>query len=148
MVRFAEKIVKMIDIPGTFDDRYIYAIESAPASAIEDDPDVLFPCCGLNASPRVHPSNSAWVLALIAGGGCNAFEATVKFTYCGETRYYPGGTTKVYSQKADVLYVFDTLSWTINSDIILDPPICTLAPAPPVFSYTPKPSNATVPGCP
>jgi len=148
MVRFAESVAKMVNFPGTFEHVNIYAIETHPTDAIEDDPDCVpaggCPCCGFNSNVRVHPANPAWVLSLVAGGGCNSFEATAKFTYCGETRYYPGGTTAAYQNKDDVLYVFDTMSWVVESDL----PACTLAPEPPVFEYVPKPPQAAVPDCP
>lgn len=147
IIRFAQKVAKQIGCPGVFDHVNIYAIEIAPWVAFEDNPN-CFPlpcaCCGLNTNPRRHPQNPEWVLSLVAGGGCNPFEATARFTYCGETRFYPAGTDKVYANKDDVLYVFDTMSWVIEADF----PGCTLAPVPPVFTYSPDPPNAPIPGCP
>lgn len=143
MVRFVRKVVSMVNVPGTFEHRNIYAIETAPTIAIEDDPNG-WPCCGLNTSPRLNPQNPNWALSLVTDGGCNAFEATVKFTYCNETRFYPAGTTRVYGQKDDVLYVFDTMSWVVSDDF----PGCTAAPVPDVFEYVPAPADANVPSCP
>lgn|GEM_PF-1922894 len=148
MVRFAENVAKMVNFPGTFEHVNIYAVETDPMTAIEDDPNCVpvdtCPCCGFNSNLRVHPANPAWVLSLVVGGGCNSFEATAKFTYCSETRYYPGGTTAVYEDKDDVLYVFDMMSWVVEGDL----PACTLAPEAPVFEYVPKPPYAAVPDCP
>ncbi len=130
IVRFAEKVAKMVNVPGTFDHKNIYAIEEAPTTAIEvDHPG------GLNNPRRYHPlhprgdPNGEWRLALIdRNGGCNNFEATGKFTYAGQTKYYAGGTTLVRENPDDILtLVFDSLSWIAfeqrldeNGDPVLD----------------------------
>ncbi len=145
IVRFAKKVAKQVGCPGTFASKYIYAIETAPTVAIEHDTEGPGPCCGFNVDRHVHPTNQSWVLSLVAGGGCNAFEAAAKFTACGETRYYPAGTSKVHTNKDEVLYVFDTMSWVVEAGL---PAICNLAPVAPVFQYAPKPPQATVPACP
>lgn len=107
----------MVNVPGSLERRNVYAVESAPALAIENDPADPFLCCGLNTDPRaIHP-NGSWFLALVDGNGaCNAFEAVVKFTACSETRLYPGGVTGVvFDNKDDVLRVFESLSWISSS---------------------------------
>ena len=63
----------------------------------------------MNNPRRFHP-NGIWILSLI-GGGCNAFEATAKFTFNGITRYYAGGTTTIANNPDEVLKVFESLSW-------------------------------------
>lgn len=155
ITRFVEKVVKQIGCPGEFEHVNIYAIETNPTDAIEDDPNcepfISCPCCGLNSNVRRHPTNPAWVLSLVAGGACNPFEAAGKFTYCNETRYYPGGTTGIYGDKDEVLYVFDSMTWVVEADLALEPPQCTPAPiqpSPELFQYLPKPQDADLPSCP
>jgi hypothetical protein len=50
----------------------------------------------------------------LIGGGCNAFEATAKFSFNGITKYYAGGTSPnvgVFDNPDQVLTVFESLSW-------------------------------------
>src|SRR5262249_11819337 len=74
IVRFTKAVLNMINVPGTVIQKNVYAIETAPATGIEADPPG-----GLNNPRRFHP-NGIWILSLI-GGGCNAFEATAKFSF-------------------------------------------------------------------
>jgi hypothetical protein len=84
----------------------VYAIETNPTQGIEADPPG-----GLNNPQRFHP-NGIWTLSLIDfSDGCNAFEATAKFTFNSVTKYYAGGTTGVFDNPNQVLTVFHTLSW-------------------------------------
>lgn len=135
IVRFAEKVAKMLNVPGTFGRRNIYAVASDPATAIENDPLDPVDCCGLNSDPRgVHP-NGIWLLALVDGNnGCNAYEAVAKFTACAATRFYPGGVPGlVVDNKDDVLWVFDSLSWISASpcgveEVVYDYPEVVTSP--------------------
>ena len=138
IVRFAEKVVKMTNIVGTFDHRHIYAIETAPAVGI----DVPNSHGGLNEDIRSH-ATEPWELSLIdCDGGCNAFEAVAKFASCGATRYYAGGVPgSVFANKDDVLTVFDTLSWTEDIE-----DVCTVQQV--TYPYPAQPPNPPVPGCP
>jgi len=104
IVRFTAAVLNMINVPGTIVHKNVYAIETAPTHGIEVDPPG-----GLNNPRRFHP-NGIWILSLI-GGGCNAFEATAKFTFNGITRYYAGGTTTIANNPDEVLKVFESLSW-------------------------------------
>lgn len=139
IVRFAEKVAKMVNLPGTFEHRNIYAIETAPATAIE----APSTHGGLNTDGRMHPTQTTWGLALIDGdAGCNAFEATAKFTACGQTLFYAGGVPgAVFTNKDDVLKVFDTLSW-----IEFVGGVCTIREN--VFQYPDAPATAPTPPCP
>lgn len=106
IVRFTAAVLNMINVPGTVVHKNVYAIESAPTRGIEVDPPG-----GLNNPRRFHP-NGIWLLALIDGSaGCNAFEATAKFTHGGVTKYYAGGTQGIFDNPNQVLTVFQSLSW-------------------------------------
>jgi len=137
IVRFAEKVAKMVDLPGTFLHRNIYAIETAPSVAIEA------PAPGGLGNPfRSHPTEPGWVLSLVAGGGCNKFEATAKFATCGQTRFYAPGTANSFAGKDDVLTVFDSLSWvTLNAD-----GTCTVQEV--IHTYPAQTANPPIPPCP
>ena len=138
IVRFAEKVAKMVNVSGLFDHRHIYAIETAPTVAIE----VPNTHGGLNDDERNHPTES-WTLALIDDDNCcNAFEAVAKFTACGFTRYYAGGTTKVFGNKDDVLTVFAELSWSSGGVG------CACVVEDTVVAYPPPPANPPIPPCP
>jgi hypothetical protein len=99
----------MVNVPGTIVQKNIYAIETAPSVGIEADPPG-----GLNYPVRYDlPNHPDWSLTLIDGdGGCNAFEATAKFTYAGVTKYYEGGVPGSFATNpSQVLTVFQSLSW-------------------------------------
>lgn len=151
IIRFAGKVVKMIDLPGTFEHKHIYVIETAADTAIE----VPNTHAGLNqcqpnsppecvGEPRFHASQP-WSLSLIdADGGCNALEAVGKFTACGESRYYAGGVPgAVFTNARDVLTVFDTLSWV---EFVGVEQICT--PREATFNYPGSPGAPPIPPCP
>jgi len=139
IVRFVGKVVKMVNVPGTFAHKTIYAIETAPSDAIEQS-DMH---AGLNQDVRHHPEHPSWQLFLIDGnGGCNAFEAVAKFNACSELRYYPGGVVGAFMDNKDnVLKVFASLSWTEWVD-----DVCTVREE--VFDYPAVPDNPSVPDCP
>jgi hypothetical protein len=118
IVRFTAAVLNMINVPGTIVHKNVYAIETAPATGIEVDPPG-----GLNNPIRRHP-NGIWILSLI-GGGCNAFEATAKFTFNGITKYYAGGTTTIANNPDEVLKVFQSLSW-VDFPIVGGQPTCTV----------------------
>jgi len=132
----------MVDVPGTFEHRRIYAIETAPSVGIE----VPGTHQGLNEDVRTHPTEP-WELALIDGdGGCNAFEAAAKFTSCGVMRYYAGGTETVTTNNDDVLKVFDSMSWIAfaGRDVVCAQ--CTVQED--VYEYPDPPANPDPPQCP
>jgi hypothetical protein len=118
IVRFTAAVLNMINVPGNLVQKNVYAIETAPTVGIEVDPPG-----GLNNPPRFHP-NGVWKLALM-GGGCNAFEATAKFTFNGVTKYYAGGTTGIFSNPDQVLTVFESLSW-IGFDLVNGQSTCVV----------------------
>ena len=122
IVRFARAVLDMINVPGTILHRNVYARETAPTTGIEVDGATHG---GLNTDVRMHP-NGIWSLALMDGStppGCNAFEATAKFTHNGITKYYAGGTLGVFDNKNQVLTVFRSLSWVGG---VGTPPVCTI----------------------
>ncbi|MBU0718093.1 MAG: hypothetical protein KJ749_07585 [Planctomycetes bacterium] len=139
IVRFMEKVVKMVDVPGTFEHKHIYAIETAPAVGIEVGP--LHG--GLNTDVRSHPTEPTWRLFLVdENDDCNAFEAAAKFTACGETLYYAGGAPDgIMINKDDVLKVFATLSWT---ELVGD--VCVVREE--VYPYPDVPAAPPTPSCP
>jgi hypothetical protein len=127
IVRYTRAVLDMINVPGTILHKNVYAIETAPAVGIEVNPPG-----GLNNPTRVHP-NGLWVLALMDGStppGCNAFEATAKFTHNGVTKYYAGGTNGVFDNPNQVLTVFQSLSWVAG---VGTPPVCTAKQV--IFTY-------------
>jgi len=134
IVRFAEKVVKMVGVPGTFEHRRIYAIESAPTVAI----DVNSFHGGLCQDVRTHASEP-WTLILTdAGNGLNCYEAVARLTACGSTRLYPGGVPGVVlDNKDDLLNVFRALSWIENGTVQED-----------AIEYPDIPPNSTIPTCP
>jgi hypothetical protein len=137
IVRFAEMVARQIGCPGTFAAVKVYATNTAPTIGIEV-PITQW----INA---VSHTTEPWTLGLISGGatpGCNVFEAAAKFTHCNATRYYPAGTSLVYTDKTEVLYVFDKMSWVLRAVL----PTCTVMSD--VFTYSPKPAQAVVPNCP
>lgn len=104
---FASSVANMINIPGTLEFRKIYAIETAPAVAIEVDGATDD---GLNTHPRHNAAGQT--LALIDGSdGANAYEACAKFSHGGVTKYYTGGVDTVKNNANDVLTVFVKMSW-------------------------------------
>ena len=58
------------------------------------------------------PGQPAWQPALLDGDfRPNNFEAALKFTAHGQTKYYPGGVQQVFDNADDVLTVFNCLAW-------------------------------------
>jgi hypothetical protein len=114
IVRFAEAVAKMVDLPGTFDHRNIYAKPDAPATAIEAPSNHG----GLGEDVVLHP-NGVWRAFLVDdGGGINNFEAAAKFTACQVTLYYPGGAPgAILIDKDQVLWVFDSLGWVESTGL-------------------------------
>ena len=139
IIRFVEKVVKMVDVPGTFEHKHIYAIETAPAVAIEG----TATDGGLNDNIRIHPTQPTWTLSLIDGTpGCNAYEATASYLECSKLRYYPGGVPLgVMANKDDVLRVFATLSW-----VEFVGGVCTVRAV--AYTYPAVPAPPAVPNCP
>lgn len=138
IVRFTENVSTLLAVPGVFERKNIYAIETAPTAAIE----VPGSHRGLNDDIRYHPAHPNWELALKdTNGGANAFEAVAKLTACGETRYYAGGTDLVFLNKDDVLTVFERLAW---GEGILGVWIWREDVDP---AYAPPPANPPLPTC-
>jgi hypothetical protein len=58
------------------------------------------------------PGQPSWQAALLDGNfRPNNYEAALKFTDGGSTKYYPGGVAIVVDSPDEVLRVFNCLSW-------------------------------------
>lgn len=134
IVRFGIKVANMIDLPGEYEHTNIYAIETSPTVAIEGSP-----YDGLGYPERIHPTEP-WVLRLIdRNGGCNGFEATIKYSCGFEPRYFPGGVrAMVFDDKDAVLGIFGSLSWKTG--------VCSVQEN--VYLYSDPIYNPAPPPCP
>ncbi len=111
IIRYTEKVVKMIGIPGTFEGKHVYAIETNPEQALTSPG-------GLANANRSYPGHDDWKLFLIDYSNLlNYFEAVAKFTYGGIIRYYTGGVPGYKDNINKVLCIFKSLSWVHNGTI-------------------------------
>lgn len=110
LVRFVQSVIGMVGLPGQADAVIIWATPQAPNVAIETP----FGQPG-GMSSRLYPSypgQPGWQAALLDGDfRPNNFEAALKFTADGQTKYYPGGVQTVFEHADDVLTVFNCLAW-------------------------------------
>lgn len=101
---FVSLVANMTGLPGMFTIKTYIATENAPNTAVEGD---------LSRTVRKNPANPKQYLALWDSHNmANSFEATVLYTIGGNTYYFPGGAGNVvYTNKDDVLTVFQSLGW-------------------------------------
>jgi hypothetical protein len=108
IVRYTDKVIKMVGCPGKVEPVLIWAKPSAPFVAIEN------PMGGPHLdNPAISHPTEPWEAGLIDyRGGVNNFEACLKFTDTdtGKTMYYAGGVGPK-NTKDEVLRVFKTMSW-------------------------------------
>ena len=105
LVRYALKVVSMVGLKGKLEHRRIYATRSDPEDAIE----VSSTHNGLYNI--THPDHDDWQLGLVDhNGGHNNYEAVVKVTADGSTRYYAPSAGD-YGSADEVLHVFKGLAW-------------------------------------
>jgi hypothetical protein len=110
IVRFVQGILNMVGCPGLAEAKLIWAQPATPSIAEETPTGGM----GTVPSPSSHPT---WQACLIDGDACpNNFEAVLKFTESGSTRYYPGGVKARFVLKEQVLGVFEFLAWIDHYD--------------------------------
>lgn len=110
LVRFVQSVIGMVGLPGTAEAVIIWAKPGAPTTAVETP-------WGISGgmSSRLFPGfpgQPSWQAALLDGDfRPNNFEAALKFTDGGTTKYYPGGVNTVFDNPDAVLTVFNCLAW-------------------------------------
>lgn len=108
LVRFVQSVIGTVGLPGNAEAVVIWAQPTAPLVAIETP----YGAPGGMVSIPPPPSHPDWHPFLIDGDfRPNNYEAALKFTADGTTRYYPGGVKTVFDKPDDVLTVFECLAW-------------------------------------
>jgi hypothetical protein len=110
LVRFVQSVIGMVGLPGLAEAVIIWARPDAPLTAVETpygSPGGM--SSGLYPG---YPGQPSWRAALLDGGfRPNNFEAALKFSDGGTTKYYPGGVDDVMDDPNTVLKVFNCLAW-------------------------------------
>jgi Domain of unknown function (DUF4157) len=110
IVRFVQSVIGIVGLPGLAEALQIWAQPTAATTAIETP----YGMRGSMDSGLIppFPGQPAWQPALLDGDfRPNNFEAALKFTADGQTKYYPGGVQQVFDNADDVLTVFNCLAW-------------------------------------
>lgn len=115
IVRYTQNVIKMVGCPGTAEAIVVWAKVPTPATGQENAyprPNVADPAQWHNAFRNADPAKARWMAALVdGGGGLNRYEACLRFTDGGVTKYYPGGVRAVMDNANQVIKVFSRLSW-------------------------------------
>jgi hypothetical protein len=117
IVRFVRDVLKELGIPGTTQVVYIYAERSSPYTAKESDVPVGYAWHGPPGNERSESLVDTRVTAAdigrrypeshtpLPGGrvsmGFNQYEACMKYTFGGQSLYFPGGTNGAIWETAD-----------------------------------------------
>jgi|GEM_PF-1704511 len=111
IVRYAIKVLFMVGVPGEYKHVRVYATKKKPEEPIVKDA----PHQGLCVGPLFrHPTELTWFQGLTAGADTfNCYEAALKFSYDGRTRFYAGGILRQggFPDALAVLRTFRALSW-------------------------------------
>jgi hypothetical protein len=128
IVRHTQNVIMMVGCPGTAVAIVVWAKVPAPATGVENaypSPNVASPKQWFNSFNPFNPARANWRATLVDGSmGQNKFEACLKFTYGGNTRYYAGGVSD-FANANQVIRVFRSLSWkddttdALQSDIFM-----------------------------
>lgn len=110
IVRFVQSVLGMVGLSTIGEAVIIWARPTAPTTAVETPWGApggmaarLFPG---------FPGQPSWTAWLLDGDfRPNNYEAALKLTHGGKTKYYPGGVDAVFDNPDDVLTVFNCLSW-------------------------------------
>ncbi|MGE0575586.1 MAG: DUF4157 domain-containing protein [Reyranella sp.] len=112
LVRFVQSVISTVGLPGTAEAVVVWAKPATAMTAIET-PWGAPGSSGM--SSRLFPGfpgQPSWRAALLDGDfRPNNYEAALKFTDGGTTKYYPGGVPSVLDSPDEVLRVFNCLSW-------------------------------------
>lgn len=136
IVRFIRAIIKQVGCPGTTQVMVIYADPTVNnGNTVLEDDNEHPPAggSGLHHTPMrsvngrnsfaslvdAYPGDAPGTIfdgnrrGRLPGIGSNAFEATLKFTHAGTSKYYPGGTGggPGLATKEDVIKAFQALVW-------------------------------------
>jgi Domain of unknown function (DUF4157) len=110
IVRFVRSVIGIVGLPGLAEALIIWAQPSAPFHGLET-PWGTRGGMGSGLIPP-YPGHANWPARLLDSGfRPNNFEAALKFTADGTTKYYPGGVSAVFDNADDVLKVFQCLAW-------------------------------------
>jgi Domain of unknown function (DUF4157) len=112
IVRFVQSVIGTVGLPGLAEAVIIWAQPTAPTTAVETpwgDRGGMDPRLGLFPGFPGQPSWTAWLLD--GNFRPNNYEAALKLTHGGKTKYYPGGVSAVFDNPDDVLTVFNCLAW-------------------------------------
>lgn len=115
IVRYTQNVIKMVGCPGLAEAIVVWAKVPTPATGQEN----AFPRPNVSDPPQWHndfrppvPARARWMAALVdGGGGLNRYEACLRFTHGGVTKYYPGGVRAIMDNANQVIQVFSRLSW-------------------------------------
>ena len=110
LVRFVQSIIGTVGLPGTAEAVIVWAKPATAMTAIETP----WGAAGGMSSGLFpgYPGQPSWEAALLDGDfRPNNYEAALKFTDGGSTKYYPGGVAIVVASPDEVLRVFNCLSW-------------------------------------
>jgi Domain of unknown function (DUF4157) len=110
LVRFVQSVIGTVRLPGLAEAVIIWAQPSAPWTAIETP----WGMAGGMSSGLIppYPGQPTWHAMLLDGDfRPNNYEAALKFTADGFTKYYPGGVRSVLDHPDQVLRVFNCLAW-------------------------------------
>jgi hypothetical protein len=114
IVRHTQNVILMVGCPGTAEAIVVWAKVPAPATGVENAfprPNVSDPKQWYNDFNTRDPARATWRATLLDSHlGQNRFEACLKFTYGGITKYYAGGVTD-FDTANQVIRVFRSLSW-------------------------------------
>jgi hypothetical protein len=122
IVRHTQNVILMVGCPGTAEAIVVWAKVPAPATGVENaypSPNVYDPKQWYNSFNKPDPARAAWCAALVDGNmDLNKFEACLKFTYGGTTKYYAGGVSD-FDTANQVIRVFRSLSWMEDITFVL-----------------------------
>jgi hypothetical protein len=108
IVNFVQALIQAVGSPGQADAVVVWAIPSAPQTAIESP-------WGMGGMPliptRVVNSRLQHCTLLDGAYHSNNFEAALKFNHGGTLAYYPGGVHAIYQTPDQVLRVFRCMAW-------------------------------------
>jgi hypothetical protein len=122
IVRHTQNVILMIGCPGTAEAIVVWAKVPAPATGVENAfprPNVSDPKQWYNSFNTPNAARASWRATLVDGSmGQNRYEACLRFTYGGTTKYYAGGVTD-FNNANQVIRVFRSLSWKDDNTNVL-----------------------------
>ena len=114
IVRYTQKVLRMIGCPGLLEFVVVWAKVPTPAQGEQNpaySPNVSDPPQWHNDHRPYDSARATWLAALVDHGGRhNSYEACLRVSHDGVTAYYAGGVGRLPDADA-VIRVFASMSW-------------------------------------